>query len=91
MAEPKWKYPVCKKDDALVDEYTEKKIKVADPYRCLEDPDGKETIPFVEAQNAISRPYLDAIPERKTFHARYVIVLSNLAATLVGGIMRVTC
>jgi prolyl oligopeptidase len=44
--------------------------KVEDPYRWLEDPDGKETGVFVEAQNQVSRPYLDSSPIRDQYHAR---------------------
>ena len=68
--ESNWKYPSVRRDETVLDEYTEEKIKVSDPYRWLEDPDSEETASFVKAQNEISRPYLDAIPERKAFHSR---------------------
>lgn len=43
---------------------------VADPYRWLEDPDAPETRVWIEAQNALTRAYLDSIPERAALHAR---------------------
>jgi len=39
--------------------------EVADPYRWLEDLDGDAIAAWVEAQNAISFPYLEAIPQRE--------------------------
>jgi len=42
-------------------------VEILDPYRYLEDPEAPATIEFVAAQNALSRPYLDALPERAGF------------------------
>jgi prolyl oligopeptidase len=43
---------------------------VPDPYRWLEDPNSPETRAWIEAQNAISMPYLSAIPERAAIRKR---------------------
>ena len=59
--EQKIKYPVAKKVDH-VDDYHG--IKVADPYRWLEDTNSKETADWVEAENKVTEEYLSKIPFR---------------------------
>ena len=54
-------YPVTKKIDQ-VDDYHG--TKVADPYRWLEDDTSPETAAWVEAENAVTFPYLERIPYR---------------------------
>jgi prolyl oligopeptidase len=39
--------------------------RVADPYRWLEQLDAPDVKAWVEAQNAVARPFLEAIPARK--------------------------
>ena len=60
-------YPVTKKGDQ-VDDYHG--TKVADPYRWLEDDTSAGTAAWVEAENKVTFPYLDAIPFRKQLQAR---------------------
>ena len=43
--------------------------KVADPYRWMETP-GPELSAWVAAQNALSQPYLHAIPAREPLRER---------------------
>ena len=60
-------YPETRRGD-VVDTYFGE--EVADPYRWLEDLDGTETAAWVEAQNAVSMPYLEAIPQREAIKDR---------------------
>src|SRR5215813_3447345 len=60
-------YPPARKSDQ-VDDYHG--VKVADPYRWLEELDSEETRDWVEAQNKLSFGYLAAIPERTTIKDR---------------------
>ena len=50
--------------------------KVADPYRWLEDENSSDTAAWIEAQNNVTFPYLEAIPFREALHAR-VTELNN--------------
>jgi prolyl oligopeptidase len=60
QSEPKI-YPLTARSDT-VDDYHGK--KVADPYRWLEALDSPATRKWVEEQNAVSQPQLEAIPQR---------------------------
>ena len=54
-------YPSTPKDNT-VDEYFG--VKVADPYRWLEDDTSEKTAQWVEAENKLTRDYLNSIPMR---------------------------
>ena len=60
-------YPVARKGDQ-VDDYHG--VKVADPYRWLEDLDSEETRKWVEEQNKLTFGYLAEIPARMTIKER---------------------
>lgn len=60
-------YPVAPHDDTT-DTYFD--IKVADPYRPLENDTAAAVTAWVEAENAVTRKYLDAIPWRDAIHRR---------------------
>ena len=60
-------YPATKKVEQ-VDDYHG--VKVADPYRWLEDTDSADTLAWVKAQNEVTNAYLDAIPERARIRKR---------------------
>jgi prolyl oligopeptidase len=61
------KYPETKKDD-VVEVYHG--TRIADPYRWLEDQNGARTAEWVKAQNAVTFPYLNALPEREAIRKR---------------------
>ena len=60
-------YPKAPKDNT-VDVYFGE--KVADPYRWLEDDMSAQTVEWVDAENAVTRKYLDNIPMRKNILKR---------------------
>ena len=60
-------YPVAPSDNT-VDTYFG--VSVPDPYRPLENDTAEATAKWVEAENAVTRSYLDAIPFRDAIHKR---------------------
>src|SRR5689334_18553293 len=60
-------YPVARKGDQ-VDNYHG--VKVADPYRWLEDLDSAETRSWVEAENKLTFAFLESIPQRTAIKDR---------------------
>jgi prolyl oligopeptidase len=63
----KFDYPKAEKGDQ-VDEYHG--VKVADPYRWLENPDAPNSRDWINAQNKITDAYLSNIPERQKIKDR---------------------
>ncbi|HEY9842813.1 MAG TPA: hypothetical protein V6D23_20270, partial [Candidatus Obscuribacterales bacterium] len=59
-------YPATRKE-AVTDSYFG--VKVADPYRWLEDDDSSETQAWVEAQNRLTRSFVDS-PAREKIRTR---------------------
>ena len=55
-------YPKAAKDNT-VDEYFG--VKVADPYRWLENDTSAQTLSWVEAENKVTNAYLKKIPFRQ--------------------------
>jgi prolyl oligopeptidase len=60
-------YPVALKGDT-VDDYHG--TKIADPYRWMESLDSSEVASWIAASNAITEPYLKALPLRDHFSRR---------------------
>ena len=60
-------YPQARMGD-VVDDYNG--VKVADPYRWLEDPKSPESRTWIDAQNKITFPFLKQIPQRKEIEKR---------------------
>src|SRR3954465_14584320 len=63
----KFIYPEARKE-GQVDDYHG--IKVADPYRWLEDPDSPESRAWIEAKKKITFEFLGKIPEREKIRGR---------------------
>ncbi len=60
-------YPKTRKGEQ-VDDYHG--VKVADPYRWLEDTYAPETRAWIEAQNALTHDFLSRVPERAAIRSR---------------------
>ncbi len=65
------KYPPAKQG-AIVQDYGA--VKVADPYRWLENADDPDTVRWVEAENALTRSYVDG-PRREAIKAHITALL----------------
>ena len=63
----RFEYPPARRGD-VVDDYHG--TAVSDPYRWLEAPEAEETRAFVQAQNALTRRYLERVPAREQIEAR---------------------
>ncbi len=66
-ANPAFVYPTFPKVD-LVDDYHG--VKIADPFRGLEDLDSEPTRAWVRAQNEVTFKFLESIPERMRIRER---------------------
>jgi prolyl oligopeptidase len=60
-------YPPTRKGEVVEELHG---VKVADPYRWLEDDNAPETHAWVEAQNRVTFGYLEALPARARLKAR---------------------
>ena len=56
MVNTKMAYPDVRRDEKFVEELHG--IKLADPYRWLEDLDSKETTEFIQEQNKVTNAFI---------------------------------
>ncbi|KAL4650321.1 hypothetical protein ACB092_01G079200 [Castanea dentata] len=61
-------YPVARRDESVVDDYHG--VKIADPYRWLEDPDAEEVKEFVEEQVKLTESVLEKCETREKLHEK---------------------
>ena len=73
IAQPSFRRPPVTATGSVADTYHG--MRVADPYRWLEDPDGKETAGWVRAQNDVTFDYLRKLPEREAIRQRLTALL----------------
>lgn len=66
-ADPPLVYPKTRTVDQIDEVHG---VKVADPYRWLEDLDSADTAAWVQAQNEVTFGYLEQIPARTKIHRR---------------------
>jgi prolyl oligopeptidase len=60
-------YPMTKMGDVVEDYHG---TKVADPYRWMEDLDSADVAAWITAENAVTDPYLAALPRRQALNER---------------------
>ena len=72
-----WTYPVAPRG-ATVDDYHG--VKVADPYRALEDLDAPATRAWVSAEAHLTQSYLEAIPQRQQLRSATDAAVSTSSA-----------
>ena len=68
LSRTRFEYPSTRKDTTLIDSYFG--VKVADPYRWLEDDNSSETGAWVQSQNKLTYDYLGKIPQREAIKER---------------------
>ncbi|XVE69651.1 hypothetical protein DITRI_Ditri10aG0007400 [Diplodiscus trichospermus] len=61
-------YPIARRDESVVDDYHG--VKVADPYRWLEDPDAEEVKQFVQKQVKLTESVLEKCETRDKLHKK---------------------
>jgi len=62
-----WRYPHARRGDVVE---TLHGVRVADPYRWMENQESAELAAWIDAENEVTNAYLDRIPERDAINAR---------------------
>ncbi|KAJ0026246.1 hypothetical protein Pint_09290 [Pistacia integerrima] len=68
-------YPPIRRDESVVDDYHG--VKIADPYRWLEDPDAEEVKDFVQKQVKMTDSVLEKCELRGKFHEKMSKLLDH--------------
>ncbi|KAH7523446.1 hypothetical protein FEM48_Zijuj06G0011700 [Ziziphus jujuba var. spinosa] len=63
-----FQYPIARRDESVVDDYHG--VKIADPYRWLEDPDAEETREFVQKQVELTQSVLQKCDTREKLRGK---------------------
>ena len=72
---PRFTYPQAPRDDSIVDELHG--LRIADPYRCLEDPDSAVVKDWVAAENAVTSSYAASYADLRAKVRRRLEALQN--------------
>ena len=72
-------YPLARKAEVVEERFG---VKVADPYRWMEDQGSKELDDWVSAQHALAAGYLRALPLRAHFHKRFTELWNHSRTTI---------
>ncbi|XP_020093723.1 prolyl endopeptidase-like isoform X2 [Ananas comosus] len=72
---PPLRYPAVRRDDSVVDDYHG--VRVADPYRWLEDPDAEEVKEFVEKEAALTDSVLAQCGERENLRRQITTLFDH--------------
>ncbi|KAL1193179.1 Acylamino-acid-releasing enzyme 1 [Cardamine amara subsp. amara] len=67
--EKRLQYPTARRDESIVEDYHG--VKVADPYRWLEDPEAEEVKEFVEKQVTLSDSVLKTCETKDKLHEKF--------------------
>ncbi|KAG6487902.1 hypothetical protein ZIOFF_056640 [Zingiber officinale] len=68
-------YPTARRDESVVDDYHG--VRVADPYRWLEDPDAEEVKEFVEKQVTLTESVLAKCEEREKLRQKITTLFDH--------------
>ncbi|KAJ6406003.1 hypothetical protein OIU84_013880 [Salix udensis] len=71
-----FQYPIVRRDDTVIDDYHG--VKIADPYRWLEDPDAEEVKEFVQEQVKLTESVLKACDTREKLPQNVLYVQDSL-------------
>uniref|UniRef100_A0A1J3DDR7 Prolyl endopeptidase n=1 Tax=Noccaea caerulescens TaxID=107243 RepID=A0A1J3DDR7_NOCCA len=73
--EERLQYPTARRDESVVEDYHG--VKVADPYRWLEDPDAEEVREFVEKQVKLSDSVLKTCETKEKLHEKITKLIDH--------------